>query len=171
MQKEKQPNALTSKEDLSSPNLIKNHKERRGKDSLDIEGEEFYRQLEEDKNDLVKTDVSLQILLRRKMINLGESISSASEKINERINELEETQKALKGRDFVRDKKVEYDEIDDEFAKIMDENEDKIGTELEYLETTGRVIGFLLRDGMIRGSDSFIKAVEAVYAQIKKFTP
>ncbi len=171
MKKEKLPNALTSKENLPPPHLIKNPKEIRGRDIFDIEGNEFYGQLAEDIEDLKKTDTSLQILLRKKMINLDEIVSSAREKINKRMGELEETLSTLKGKGFIRDPKIKYDDIDEEFQQLMAEDKDKMETELEYLETTYRVLGHLLRAGIISESDTFIKAVEAVFLQIKKFTP
>lgn len=169
--KEKQPNALTSKENLSSPNLVKDPNKRDGRDMFDFEGQEFYGQLEEDRADLAKADIALQVLLRRKIINLDERVSSAVEKINERIKELEETLDALKGRGFARNEEIKRDEIDDDFEKLMDDSSDEMGTELEHLETANRVLGHLLRSQKIAVSDAFIKAVEAIDAQIKAFTP
>lgn len=167
--KEKLPNSLTSKENLPPPNLIKNPKERRGRDIFDIKGEEFFNQFEEVIEDLKKADIALQIFLRKKMLNLDETVSSAREKINERMGELEKTLPALRGRGFIRDPKIEYDDIDNEFEEIMTEDKDRIETELEYLKKTYLVLGHLLRTGMVSESDAFIKAVKAVSIQIKKF--
>ncbi|OGM98069.1 MAG: hypothetical protein A2915_01450 [Candidatus Yanofskybacteria bacterium RIFCSPLOWO2_01_FULL_41_34] len=78
-------------------------KEKDSGDVIDIETDQFFREFTEDLDDLKKADAALQILLHSKMINSEETIALVSEKITERIDELEETLKALKSRGFVRE--------------------------------------------------------------------
>ena len=171
MKKEINTNALTSKENLPPPRLIKDKKGRKGRDIFDTEGKELFDQLEEYRIELEKTGAFLQTLLRKRVINLDESVSSSLKKVNNRMKELEETLETLKNRGFVRDKELKYDELDDEFDELMTTEKDKIEEEFEFLQITNRILGRLLKSGMIRTTDAFIKAVEAVYVQIKKLTP
>lgn len=171
LNKEKLPNALTSKKDLPPPNLIKNPAEkRRGRDTIDIEGEKFFNELQEDIEDLKTADNFIQILLRKRFIDIDKPVSSAREKINERMKELEKTLESLRGR-FARNPEIKHNEIDDEFEQLSIEEKDNIETELERLEITYKVLGHFLRAGIIAESDIFIKATEAIFSQIKKFTP
>ena len=169
--KEKIPNALTSKENLSPPHLIKNPKERRGgRDVLDMESREFFDELIGDIEDLKMADGFLQVLLLKRIIILHEPVSSAREKISERMKDLEDTLEALRGR-FARNPKIKQDEIDNEFERISIEEKGNIEEELEQLGVTYKVLGHFLRAGIFTESDMLMKAKEAVYAQIKKFTP
>ncbi|OGN02612.1 MAG: hypothetical protein A2651_03015 [Candidatus Yanofskybacteria bacterium RIFCSPHIGHO2_01_FULL_42_12] len=168
---EKIPNALTSKENLGSPHLVKNFKERTGgRDVLDMEGKEFFDELVGDIEDLKMTDDFLQVLLLKRFVTLHEPVSSAREKINERIKDLEDTLEALRGR-FARNPKIKHDEIDDEFERLSIEEKDNIEEELERLGVTYKVLGHFLRAGIFTESDTLMRAKEAVYNQIKKFTP
>ncbi len=160
---------MTEKE-VPPPRLVKDPKKRGGTDSLDVEGREFFRQFEADIADLKQTDAALQVLLRRRVVSLDEPVSLALEKMNERAGELEETLEALEGRRGPIQKR-ERDEVDDDFEKIMDEDEDEARVESEHLEVVVRVIGLLLNAGLVKPTDTFIRAVEALSIQIKKITP
>jgi len=160
--KEKLSNSLTSKENLSPPNLIRNPKERNEREVFDVEGEDFFNQFEEDVKDLKTTDASLQVLLRKKMINLDEPISSAREKINNRITELEDDHQAFMRQSGAQNPETKNDGIDNEFYELMSVDKDNI-------KTTYRVLGHLLRAGMVSESDVLVNATQKIYSQIKKF--
>jgi len=135
-----------------------------------MEGKEFFDELMGDIEDLKMADDFLQALLLKRIIILHEPVSSAREKINERMKDLEDTLESLLGK-FARNPKIKHDEIDDEFEQISTEEKDNIEEELERLRVTYKVLGYFLRAGIFTESDTLMKAKEAVYAQIKKFTP
>ena len=95
-------------------------------DIINTEEKDLFDQFVEDIADFKIADASLQILLRKKLVNLDEAIASAREKISKRMEELEETLLALKGGEFIRDPQTKYDDIDEEFQRLIANHKPKI---------------------------------------------
>ena len=163
-----------SKEKLVAPldpiDSVGGSEENIKRDTLDMEGDQFFKEFVEGLSDMEKTDASLQILLRRRTINVDEAVLSALEKINGRIAELENTRKVLGSEGNVQRRDATQENVDDEFYKLMSRDKDKIETELDYLLATAKTLGYLLRNGTIITTDTLGKTTEAVWVEIRKFT-
>jgi hypothetical protein len=137
------------------------------KNSLDIEADRFFKEFERDIEELERVDAFLQFILKKGLVSLDETISSAIEKINQRMEELEETKNVLK-RGKIKKKNFDQDDIDREFEELITNERSEIEEELENLGNLYRIIGYLLRSKEISESDLLIKFQETIFNLIKK---
>jgi len=153
--KEKQPNALTSKESLPPPRLVKKGEGKKIVSELDFDDKElnkFFGAMEakiKPEQELKKAKFILDLLLKEGHVSLNNTVQEATNFIQERINDLKRTVSAA-SETLKENERLMYEtgkvggEENAEFNRIAEEELEKAERETMLLFALGKFLNDLL---------------------------
>lgn len=168
MEKEKIPNSLTAEKDLPPPKLVRHSEKSTGRDVIDSEMSQLYKEegtmFNQEKDSLVKADVTIRILLKEGVVKENDDILTLLHAIKFRIYNLLRDLRAIVESDVKGKNRGEVPSVDDtdaEFRDLMDTEEIKVHDDAPFLKTVVETIQRLCKTGELNEKDT-IKTVMAV---------
>lgn len=157
-----------TKENLPPPRLVKSPEENKSRDIVDSDMNQLYREekdkFNQEKDHLIRTDVTIRILLKEGVVKEKDDILTLLHAINLRIYDLIRDLKAIVesgGENKNRRDAPSADDIDAEFRDLMETEEIKVYEDIPFLKTTTETMHHLCKTGQLNEKDT-VKTVMSV---------
>lgn len=169
MEKEKIPNSLTAEKDLPPPKLVRHPEKSTGRDVIDSEMSQLYKEegtmFNQEKDSLVKADVTIRILLKEGVVKENDDILTLLQAINLKIYNFLRDLKAILESDVENKNRGETpsaDDIDAEFRDLMDTEEIRAHEDIPFLKATAGTIHRLCKTGQLNEKDTIKTAMTVI---------